>query len=94
MENGIVVIPADIREFDGYVWHASPSQYVNAAIRGAHVQPLIVPSLEEGFDADRVLDRVDGVLVSGYAPTCIRASTVRKRRKAMAPSTRPVTPPA
>tara|TARA_R100001129_G_scaffold184692_5_gene170299 strand:- start:6941 stop:7708 length:768 start_codon:yes stop_codon:yes gene_type:complete len=65
MENGIVVIPADIREFDGYVWHASPSQYVNAAIRGAHVQPLIVPSLEEGFDADRVLDRVDGVLVSG-----------------------------
>lgn len=65
MENGIVVIPADIREFDGYVWHASPTQYVNAAIRGSHVQPLIVPALEEGFDADRVLDRVDGVLVSG-----------------------------
>jgi putative glutamine amidotransferase len=65
MENGIVVIPADIREFDGYVWHASPAQYVRAAVEGSHVQPLIVPALEKGFDADGILDRVDGVLISG-----------------------------
>lgn len=65
MQNGIVAIPADIREFEGYVWHASPDQYVQAAIRGSGVQPVIVPALETGFDADRLLDRVDGLLISG-----------------------------
>lgn len=65
MQNGIVVIPADIREFDGYVWHASPTQYVRAAVDGSRVQPLIVPALEKGFEPDQVLDRVDGVLISG-----------------------------
>ncbi|MBW3096373.1 gamma-glutamyl-gamma-aminobutyrate hydrolase family protein [Pseudohoeflea coraliihabitans] len=65
MQNGVVAIPADIREFEGYVWQAAPEQYVQAAIRGSGVQPLIVPALEVGFDADQVLDRVDGLLISG-----------------------------
>jgi Predicted glutamine amidotransferases len=63
--NGLVAIPADIREFEGYTWHSAPDQYVRAAVRGARVLPLIVPALEEGGDADLVLDRVDGLLVSG-----------------------------
>ena len=65
MTGGIVAIPADIREFEGYTWHASPDQYVRAAVRGAGVLPLIVPALETGTDADTVLDRVDGLLISG-----------------------------
>lgn len=63
--NGLVAIPADLREFEGYTWHSAPDQYVTAAVRGAHVLPLIVPALEEGGDVDLVLDRVDGVLISG-----------------------------
>lgn len=65
MHNGIVAIPADIRELDGYVWHAAPDQYVRAALNASHVLTLVVPALETGLDADRVLDRVDGLLISG-----------------------------
>lgn len=61
----IVAIPADIRQFDGYVWHATPHQYVDAAMQGANAIPLLVPVFEEGIDVDVVLDRVDGVLISG-----------------------------
>ncbi len=61
----IVAIPADIRRFDGYVWHATPAQYVEAAMEGAGAIPLLVPAFEAGIDVDAVLDRVDGVLISG-----------------------------
>jgi putative glutamine amidotransferase len=65
MHNGLVAIPADIRSFDGYTWHAAPDQYIRAAVNGAGVLPLVVPALEDGADVDMVLDRVDGVLISG-----------------------------
>lgn len=67
MPKAIVAIPADTRQLDGYDWHASPVQYATAALEAAGVIPLIVPA----FGADRpdlvdtVLDRVDGVLISG-----------------------------
>jgi putative glutamine amidotransferase len=65
MHHGIVAIPADIRTFDGYTWHASPDQYIRAAVHGSGVLPLVVPALEDETDIDMVLDRVDGVLISG-----------------------------
>ncbi|MEQ8306195.1 MAG: gamma-glutamyl-gamma-aminobutyrate hydrolase family protein [Hoeflea sp.] len=65
MHHGIVAIPADIRTFDGYTWHASPDQYIRAAVDGSGVLPLVVPALENETDIDMVLDRVDGVLISG-----------------------------
>ncbi|MDF1609192.1 gamma-glutamyl-gamma-aminobutyrate hydrolase family protein [Hoeflea sp. YIM 152468] len=65
MHSGLVAIPADIREFEGYTWHAAPDQYIMAALTGSNVLPLIIPALTEGTDVDMVLDRVDGVLISG-----------------------------
>lgn len=65
MHHGIVAIPADIRAFDGYTWHAAPDQYIRAAVNGSGVLPLVVPALEDDTDVDMVLDRVDGVLISG-----------------------------
>lgn len=65
MTRTIVAIPADIRAFDGYVWHAAPHQYVDAVMKGAGALPLLVPAFEEGMDVEAVLDRVDGVLISG-----------------------------
>ena len=65
MHSGLVAIPADVRTFDGYTWHAAPEQYIMAAVRGSNVLPLVVPALTDGTDVDMVLDRVDGVLVSG-----------------------------
>lgn len=65
MPKPIVAIPADFRELDGNVWHATPHQYVRAALEGAGVMSLLVPALENGNEADEILDRVDGLLVSG-----------------------------
>ena len=65
MSKPFVVIPADFRPFDGNVWHAVQHQYVRAAVEGASVIPFIVPALEAGNDADAILDRVDGLLLSG-----------------------------
>jgi putative glutamine amidotransferase len=67
MSKPIVAIPADIRQFDGTTWHAVQTQYVNAALRAANVIPLLVPAVENGLDPDTILNRVDGLLVSGSA---------------------------
>ncbi len=67
MSKPIVALPADIRELDGAIWHATPNQYVQAALKVAEVMTFIIPAFEEGNDIDAILDRVDGVLVSGSA---------------------------
>jgi putative glutamine amidotransferase len=67
MPKPIVALPADIREIDGAVWHAAPNQYLQAALKVAEVMTFIVPAFEEGTEIDAVLDRVDGVLISGSA---------------------------
>lgn len=65
MSKPVVAIPADIREIEGNVWQATPNQYVRAAVKGADVMVFLVPALESGNDFDGILDRVDGLLVSG-----------------------------
>ena len=67
MAKPIIAVPADIREFDGTSWHAAQNQYVNAALKVADVMSFIVPAFENGNDIDAILDRVDGLLVSGSA---------------------------
>lgn len=67
MQRPIVAIPADIREFDGTHWHSVQTQYVNAATKVADVMAFLIPALETGNDTDALLDRVDGLLVSGSA---------------------------
>ncbi len=65
MSKPVVAIPADIREIEGNVWQATPNQYVRAAVKGADVTVFLVPALESDNDFDGILDRVDGLLVSG-----------------------------
>lgn len=67
MTKPIVAIPADIRSFDGATWHAVQHQYLRAALNAAGVMAFLIPAFEEGYDTDAILDRVDGVLVSGSA---------------------------
>lgn len=63
----LIAIPADIRHLDKADWHAVQTQYVNAAVRVSGVLPVLIPALENGMDVDSVLNRVDGVLISGSA---------------------------
>lgn len=67
MSKPIIALPADIRSLDGAEWHAAQTQYLSAALKVADVMTFIVPAFEEGNDIDAILDRVDGLLVSGSA---------------------------
>ena len=84
MPKPIIAIPADTREFDGYYWHATPNQYVKAVLKGTGAMAIIVPALIEGNDIDAMLDRVDGVLVSGSRtnvhPSLYGGEATRSRR--------------
>jgi len=61
----LVAISTDVRQFENYTWHAAPSQYLEAAIAGAEVTPVLVPSFGDRLDLDRLLDSVDGVMMTG-----------------------------
>ena len=60
----IVAVAADVKDIDGYRWHAAADTYLRALVAGAGVLPLILPSLDP-IDFDTLLDRVDGVLFPG-----------------------------
>ncbi|MGH2342293.1 gamma-glutamyl-gamma-aminobutyrate hydrolase family protein [Segnochrobactraceae bacterium EtOH-i3] len=70
----LVIVSADVRVADDYVWHATPEQYLNGVRLGAEAVPLILPSFGDGIDPMELLGDVDGVLVSGSRsnvhPTC------------------------
>jgi putative glutamine amidotransferase len=61
----IIAVAADVREIGGYRWHAAPETYLRAIVVGLGGLPLIVPSLPELIDFPALLDRVDGVLMTG-----------------------------
>lgn len=61
----IVAVSTDTRGFDNYTWHAAPQQYLEAALTGAGVFPVLVPSFGERLDLDQLLASVDGVMLTG-----------------------------
>ncbi len=67
MPKPIIAVPADIRHFAGADWHAAQNQYLSAALKVGGVMSFIVPAFEDGNEIDAILDRVDGLLVSGSA---------------------------
>ncbi len=65
MPQPLVAVTTDVKLFENYTWHAAPQQYLEAAITAAGVLPALVPSFGERLDPDALLDRVDGVLLTG-----------------------------
>lgn len=61
----LVAVSTDVRQFENYTWHATPSQYIEAAIIGAGVLPVLLPSFGDRLDLDRLLGAVDGVMLTG-----------------------------
>ncbi|RIY01958.1 gamma-glutamyl-gamma-aminobutyrate hydrolase family protein [Aureimonas flava] len=76
----LIAVPADTRVFDNYEWHAAPSTYLAAIAQASGGVPVIVPALVDEAALDVVLDRVDGVLVTGSA------SNVHPSRYGVAPT--------
>lgn len=66
MTKPIVLVTSDVKFFENYYWHAAPETYLRALVKGADVNPLIMPSLPtDQAELDGILDRVDGVLATG-----------------------------
>lgn len=63
----LIAVPADTRRFENYEWHAAPGTYLAAISSAAGGVPIIVPALLDEAALGVVLDRVDGVLVTGSA---------------------------
>ena len=61
----LVLVSSDLRSIDGMSWHMTPSTYLEAVVYGSGAIPVMLPSLGSALDLDSVLDRVDGVLLSG-----------------------------
>jgi len=61
----LVAVTTDVKHFDDYVWHATPDQYLKAAILASNVLPVQVPSFGDGIDLESLLAKVDGVLITG-----------------------------
>ncbi len=60
----IILVTSDVKPIDGYNWHAAIDTYLRAVIVAGGI-PIVLPSLADHLDLDAVLDRVDGVLVTG-----------------------------
>ena len=65
MTKPLILVTADVKPVDGYNWHAAPSTYLHAVVRGSDALPLVLPSLGADIDIDDALDQVDGVLATG-----------------------------
>lgn len=62
----LIAVTADVYvEDDGDRVQQADETYLRALARGAGTIPLIVPSLPEPLDAAAIVDRVDGLLVTG-----------------------------
>lgn len=61
----VIAVTSDVKPIDPYLWHAVPSPYLDAAADVAGVIPMALPSLGKRLDLDALLDRVDGVLITG-----------------------------
>jgi putative glutamine amidotransferase len=60
----IILVTSDVKPIDGYNWHATIDFYLRAVLL-AGAMPVILPSLGAETDIDALLDRFDGLLVTG-----------------------------
>ncbi len=61
----VVLVTTDRRIVEESVLSATPSKYLEAVFHAAGAVPLQLPPLGGDFDFEAVLDRVDGVVVTG-----------------------------
>lgn len=61
----LVAVPADVKAFESYRWHACAAQYLEAVARVSGATPIVVPALGGEIDYAAILDLVDGVMLTG-----------------------------
>jgi putative glutamine amidotransferase len=61
----LVGVISDRRMVGLHAFHMAGEKYLRGVIDGAGAYPVILPSLAEGFDVIDILDRLDGLLLTG-----------------------------
>ena len=81
----LVAVSTDVKHLDNYDWHAAPKQYLEAAIAGAGVFPVLVPSFGDRLDLDQLLASVDGVMLTGAKSNVASVALWRRRQRGERP---------
>jgi putative glutamine amidotransferase len=61
----IVAVSADRRPYGPHQSHLAGEKYLKAIVDGSDCLPFIVPSLADHITVDEILEKVDGVLLTG-----------------------------
>jgi putative glutamine amidotransferase len=63
----LIGISADRRTFGNHYFHMAGEKYIEAIARGAQAVPVVVPALGAEIDLPSLLERFDGLLLTGSA---------------------------
>jgi putative glutamine amidotransferase len=63
----IIGIPADRRILEPHPYHVVGEKYLTAILDGAGCVPVMIPALGEALELEIMLERLDGVLLTGSA---------------------------
>ena len=61
----IIGVPADRRVLAPHPFHMVGEKYIAALVECSAALPLIIPAMADHLDVDEILDRVDGVFLTG-----------------------------
>ncbi len=61
----VIAVPSDRRILDPHPSHVAGEKYLKALVDGADAIPIVVPSMADDIDIDDILDRVDGIMLTG-----------------------------
>ncbi|MGB8339683.1 MAG: gamma-glutamyl-gamma-aminobutyrate hydrolase family protein [Burkholderiales bacterium] len=61
----VVLIPACSRDIGAHPYHAVQKKYVEAVLLGAQCTPILLPPIGMDEDVEELLDRVDGIMLTG-----------------------------
>lgn len=61
----VIGVPCCDRAIGAHPFHVAGAKYVEAAAAGADGLPWLIPALGGGLDVDALLDRLDGLLLTG-----------------------------
>jgi len=61
----LIGVSACVRDIEGRWFHAVADQYARAVVDGAQGQPVLIPALSGANDIAVLLDRLDGLLLTG-----------------------------
>lgn len=61
----LVGVISDRRMVGNHPFHMAGEKYLSAVVDGSSAYPVILPSLAEGFDVIELLERLDGLVLTG-----------------------------